>query len=483
MAQGTLRGRGRTGHTEDAPTPDYMRAPGPLREALVLELGFRSVPRSRPPGFLATTSPAPGIAELEFYATQLIDEARHARVFRNHLVELGVPGGDLHRDIAEMSADCKREVLDPIVDFALGVVRDEGDFVGGVAIFTIVIEGVLAPAAELSERKWTVLDPAAGEIARGAAIDEIRHLTVGSSIVREHLLRATPDYRPGCWTSCAAAARLWDELPDRKFVMHREELFQQGMHQHADLVGDYEVWPGAPLLDTTPEERYDMAERWTEEMAEARMAYMGLPTRSALVLTGRGAVSRAAAVLRRLGACAAAARGHQPRAGRRAGHLRRVDPLAAPASPAATGSRPASPPPTWPWRPARRRCQVGRAAATSTRWCWPPTTPDRPCPATAPEVAARLGLRGRGGLRRLGGVHRLRLRAGHRGGPDRLRRRRPGAADRRRGLLHDHGPRTTAPPRRSSATARARWCCGPATPDEPGALGPCVLGSDGAHAT
>ena len=32
------------------------------------------------------------------------------------------------------------------------------------------------------------------------------------------------------------------------------------------------------MLDTTPEQRYDIAEQWTDEMAEVRMAYMGLPT-------------------------------------------------------------------------------------------------------------------------------------------------------------------------------------------------------------
>jgi hypothetical protein len=174
-----------------------------------------------------------------------------------------------------MSADYIREVLDPVEDFALRVIRDEGDFYGGVAIFTIVIEGVLAPAAELSERKWGILDPAAAEVARGAAIDEIRHLTVGSSIVREHL-RAHPGYRPRLMEIMRAGRKLWDEVPDREYVLYREGLFQAGMLEMADLVGDYEIWPGRRLLDTTPDERYDTAERWTDQMAEVRMKYMGL---------------------------------------------------------------------------------------------------------------------------------------------------------------------------------------------------------------
>ncbi|MBM9618668.1 ferritin family protein [Streptomyces zhihengii] len=277
VAQGTLRDRGETGHHVDALVPDFLKEPGPLREALVLEFGLRGLSEEIATRLLGHyVAIAPGIPELEFYTTQLVDEARHARVFRNHLVELGVPQKTLLKDIDEMAADYRKRVLDPVVDFTLDIVRDQADFAGGVAVFAIVIEGVLAPAAELSERKWTPLSPATGEISRGTAIDEIRHLTVASTILRDHVA-AHPEYRPRLLEILRAGVRLWDEIPDREFVIHREELFQEGMAQHADKIGDYEIWPGVRMLDTTPEQRYDMAERWTDEMAESRMAYMGLP--------------------------------------------------------------------------------------------------------------------------------------------------------------------------------------------------------------
>ncbi|MET9595083.1 VlmB-like protein [Streptomyces sp. NPDC006516] len=276
VAQGTLAGRARTGHSPQEITPDHMRRPGPLRDALVMELGCRAVAETEATKALAYyVAAAPGTAELEFFSTQLLDEARHAMVFRNHLLELGVPAGELHATVERVSGAYTRDVVDPILDFALRAVRDEGDFIGGVAVFTIVIEGVLAPAAELSERKWNVLDPAAGAIARGASIDEIRHLSVGSTVVRDHLL-ADPGYLPRLMDILERGRALWDEIPDRKYVLEREELFQQGMLDHADLIRDYEVFPGRLLLDTTPEERYDLAERWTDEMAESRFAYMGL---------------------------------------------------------------------------------------------------------------------------------------------------------------------------------------------------------------
>ena len=104
---------------------------------------------------------------MEFYATQVLDEARHSMVFRNHLVELGVPAAATARGHRGDVRRLHRGGARPIEEFAVRTVRDESDFVGAVAAFTIVVEGVLAPAAELSERKWDLLDPAAGEIARG----------------------------------------------------------------------------------------------------------------------------------------------------------------------------------------------------------------------------------------------------------------------------------------------------------------------------
>ncbi|MFG2947641.1 VlmB-like protein [Streptomyces adustus] len=277
VAQGTLLGRGVTGHAPEATVPDFLRAPGPLRQALILEFGFRSLAEELATRLLADyVAIAPGVPELEFYATQLIDEARHARVFRDHLAELGMPAATLVTDIAELATDYRRQILDPVVEFTRDIVRTRADFAGGVAVFAIVIEGVLAPAAELSERKWTPLSPATGEISRGTAIDEIRHLTVAATILKDHL-EAHPDYLPRLAEILRAGRELWDRLPDRPFVLHREELFQEGMAARADLIGDYEIWPGVRMLDTTPEQRYDMAEAWTDQMAEKRMAYMGIP--------------------------------------------------------------------------------------------------------------------------------------------------------------------------------------------------------------
>ncbi|WP_030565785.1 VlmB-like protein [Streptomyces aureocirculatus] len=277
VAQGTLRERGITGHHERAQVPAFLKAPGPLREALVLEFGLRALSEEIATRLLAPyVEIAPSILEMEFYSTQLLDEARHARVFRQHLVELGMPEATLIEDIEEMAVEFRREVLKPVIDFTLDIVQKQRDFYGGVAVFAIVIEGVLAPAAELSERKWTPLSPATGEISRGTSIDEMRHLTVANTILRDYI-RDNPGYRPRLLEILRSGVELWDSVDDRKFVMHREELFQKGMAEHAGLIADYEIWPGTRLLDTTADQRYAMAEQWTDKMAQARLAEMGLP--------------------------------------------------------------------------------------------------------------------------------------------------------------------------------------------------------------
>jgi hypothetical protein len=276
VAQGTLRGRP-LGYCATLVTPPYMREPGPLHEALKIELAYRSLDEEAAVRALAYyVATAPDVTELEFFTTQLVDEARHHMIFRNHLVDLGLPAEGLMGWIRETAGDYKRAILDPVQKFATTVVRDEADFIGGVVAFAIIVEGILAASTELSERKWGALDPVAGEIARGAAIDEIRHLTVGSSLVREHLV-SHPESRPRLMEVLRRGRELWGQLSDREFVMHRERLFQEGMQEHRELLQGYELLPGRRLLDTTPEDRWDIAARWNDALTAERLAYMGLP--------------------------------------------------------------------------------------------------------------------------------------------------------------------------------------------------------------
>jgi len=260
------------GHDPALTPPPHMLAPGPLRDAIAQEYAFRSLAEDRAARALSyLVAIAPTTPTMEFYATQVLDEARHAMVFRHHLTTLRFPPDTLHNAAA---ADV-RAILDPLEEFGLEVMRDNADFIGGVVTMAIILEGALAPAAELSERKWRPLDPAAAEIDRGAGLDEIRHLTVGAAIAKRYLTEH-PSARDRVASLIAAGMRMWAVLPVYDMVHRRELLFQKGLEQHADLVGDYEVWPGRRLVDTSPDERQAMADRWSDEMRTSRLTYLGL---------------------------------------------------------------------------------------------------------------------------------------------------------------------------------------------------------------
>jgi hypothetical protein len=275
VPQGTLYGLV-SGHSPSARIPDYMLQRGPLQDAIMNEFAFRSIAEEKATRAISyMVAEAPDVTTLEFFATQLIDEARHSRVFRGHLLELGVPEGELVQTIESISGADAGRILVPLEEFALPLLRDKRDFMAGVVILTILVEGVLAPAAELSERKWRLLDPAAAQIERGANIDEIRHLTVGAAVVQQYL-HDFPGEKDRLLEIISAGRNLWQQLPTNELIFKRELYFQEGMLQQASAVGDYEIWPGRRLIDSTPEERLEAANRWSMEMQNSRLQYMGL---------------------------------------------------------------------------------------------------------------------------------------------------------------------------------------------------------------
>ncbi|WP_416398615.1 hypothetical protein [Allohahella sp. A8] len=275
VAQGTWHGLV-NGHKPEAQTPDRMKQPGPLRDAMIEELGYRSIAEelaARALSYLVIH--APDISTMEFYLTQAIDEARHASIFRGHLFEMGIREDELATVLERYVGEQRKQVLEPLEAWVLSVVRDQGDFIGGVVLFTIMVEGVLAPAAEISERKWRLIDPAAAQIEHGANIDEIRHLTVGASIIQQHLQRR-PEDKPRILELIKAGVSKWKELPTAHVTLRREALFQQGMADLRDLLQGYELIPGTLLIETDPQARMDIANKMTRELQEGRLRFMGL---------------------------------------------------------------------------------------------------------------------------------------------------------------------------------------------------------------
>jgi hypothetical protein len=273
-AQGMLTGT-RYGHAPSTRVPPHMLRPGPLRDAMLREFAFRAMGEeiaTRGIGYMVIN--APDLATMDFYATQLIDEARHADVFRGHLVELGIPAPRLAAAMMEMVGRERETVLEPLERFAVRIGR-AGDFIGQVVVLTIIVEGALAPAAEMSEYKWRVFDPPAAEIAHGANLDERRHLGVGTAVVLDHL-RGRPQDRERIEAVISEGMHLWETLPLTEVLVGRESLFQQGIEEHGALLGNYELVPGRRLVDTTAEERLELQSAWSREMRRARLSMMGL---------------------------------------------------------------------------------------------------------------------------------------------------------------------------------------------------------------
>ncbi len=275
VTQGSWQGL-RNGHAPEAVVPAHMLEEGPLRSAMIDEFAFRFLGEemsARAISYLVAN--APSLPTMEFYATQLMDESRHAWAFRTHLLELGIAPGNLFAAI-ERSAGARRDaVLKPLEELALGVMRDERDFIGGVVVLTVLVEGVLAPGEVLSECKWRDVDPAAASIERGTSIDEIRHLSVGAQIVRDHLA-AHPADKPRLLSLIERGRKLWQELPVQSMVVEDETIFQQGLEMHRAAFADYEFIKGRRLVEMSVAERLSLTGEWLKELESSRLSFMGL---------------------------------------------------------------------------------------------------------------------------------------------------------------------------------------------------------------
>jgi len=274
VTQGMLVGL-RCGHAPELAVPEHMLEPGPLRSAMLSEFAYRHVAEE-----LATRAitymvrHAPTLETMDFYATQLLDEARHAAVFRGHLIELGLPKDRIVQTIDEIVGKTRQTVLERLERFALEVL-EAGDFIGEVLVLTVIAEGVLAPAAEMSEYKWQVFDPLASQICLGVNIDETRHLAVGTAIIRQHLLER-PEERGRAQEIVNRGLALVSSLPMLDILIERETLFQKGLEQHRGLLDGCQLVPGRRLADTTAEERLLLQESWCSQVQADRLRYMGL---------------------------------------------------------------------------------------------------------------------------------------------------------------------------------------------------------------
>lgn len=275
VPQGTLKDL-IEGRLPDETTPAYMVVDGPLRDAMLMEMCFRSRTETLATrGLLQLAAIAPTIADMDFFVTQVMDECRHSYIFRNYVLKLGVHPDELDNTLDKYSLRYEKAILQPIEEWAMPIVNQEKYFYGGVAIITILLEGVLAPAAALSELKWLKIDPAAASMERGANIDEVRHLNVGANILKTYLEK-NPKERNRLADVIHVGRELWSSLPVAEMVYEREKLFQEGMRQVEDKIKDYELIPGLLLCESTAETRMQLSLSWSTLMQNSRLTYMGL---------------------------------------------------------------------------------------------------------------------------------------------------------------------------------------------------------------
>lgn len=287
VAQGSIVGTVH-GRRLDAEVPPMLREPGALRDSRLEEVAFRALSEDAATRICALiTASAPDVASMDFFATQTLDEARHADSFRHHLVDLGVAEEDVLETIERVAGPERDRIIEPLWAWALPAVEggagdllslraSEHAFINGVVVITILLEGVLAPTTELAERKWQPISQVSADIERGACVDEIRHLAVGSWIVREHVRRHGRDEKERILTLLEAGRARWESLPVVDMLFERERLFQQGLDENRNAIGDAEIWPGRRLVDTTVDERVMKAATWSVEVQDQRMRYMGL---------------------------------------------------------------------------------------------------------------------------------------------------------------------------------------------------------------
>jgi len=197
----------------------------------------------------ALTRCAPDPDGLNFAAQQTLDEARHLEVFAGRLersrAAAGISGGDPTEAI----------LIPPLRRFVERCyeVADGGSFVEGLALVTLVMEGLAYPLYAYEERYWKPVDPFMAALIRGAFVDETRHVHMGADLVRRHV-SGDPSLRARVRRTCSEARALLDEVFGY-YVKTFVRTFDAVARRHGDLFAGAELAPGKSIVETPYEEQ------------------------------------------------------------------------------------------------------------------------------------------------------------------------------------------------------------------------------------
>ncbi len=196
---------------------------------------------------------APDDATRAFLATQALDEARHAEVFRQRMLDLGVARGGLDAEIQARTSPALRRFTQALCEPV-----DRGDFVLGFVAVNVFMEGMAGHVFALLHAVNETVNPKFARTLTGVLADEDRHAHYGERRVRELLGEASgrEERFEGLRRQLAAAmldtfARAFRAAPrGAQRAQLRAELLRRGGGAPLPRT----LWRGRPVEELEPEE-------------------------------------------------------------------------------------------------------------------------------------------------------------------------------------------------------------------------------------
>jgi hypothetical protein len=189
---------------------------------------------------------APDEQALMFTAQQTLDEARHHEIFARRLETSTAAWG---------TRALRDEILIPPLRRFLDLcheVADRGDFIEGLVLTNLVLEGMAYPLYAYEQRYWAPVDPYLARLIASAFADETRHVAFGAALVKQGL--ADDGVRARVQRLTDDARQVMSEVFGyyvRKFV----GLFDAVARRHRTLFAGAVFEPGRLLADTPYEEQ------------------------------------------------------------------------------------------------------------------------------------------------------------------------------------------------------------------------------------
>jgi len=189
---------------------------------------------------------APDEQALMFTAQQTLDEARHHEIFARRLAASTAAWG---------TRAAREDILIPPLRRFLDLcyeVADRGDFVEGLVLTNLVLEGMAYPLYAYEQRYWAPVDPYLARLIASAFADETRHVAFGAALVKQGL--ADDGVRARVQRLTDDARQVMGEVFAyyvRKFV----GLFDAVARRHRTLFAGAVFQPGRLLADTPYDEQ------------------------------------------------------------------------------------------------------------------------------------------------------------------------------------------------------------------------------------